>query len=124
MTILLDETIVGIWYCEFPGNAGNLMIGVSQESDKAVMKWRFRYYKDPYCGLDSKDDKNWYRGESKSVDDLIAAARGLIRACERVMRERSTEILRGDHPWQWVAEQLKQQPWAHSTVLPPKAKQN
>ena len=113
MTIRIDESIRGIWYCVLMPDEQDFLLALNCIAEEEyVITYRFRYYNsdDPF---DDEDEKNWYscKGTGKSgsfaytgsnymKEEIIAA----IRIITSSMSE-ATEILRGNRSLDEFMEQ-------------------
>lgn len=64
--IEFTEDTIGIWFVGLPDS--DWLASIFMEDGKACLVYRFRYHVDDKS-FDSKDKKNWYRLEPKSVEE-------------------------------------------------------
>lgn len=85
MTIQLTEKSLAMWYVElhnYGGDyGGNWIAHISDEEDHYLLTYRFRYYKDDKLGVDSEDEKSWYKGKL-SKENFISAQHCISRTTE------------------------------------------
>lgn len=98
MTIIADETLVGLWCVYF--DDGNVMVGVSRpQTGSYTMTARLRLYSTPESGpWDDKDDKHWRQRQMTAPEDepVIQWVRewlGELRVAYKA--DRIDELLRG-----------------------------
>ena len=123
MSVVIDESIVGIWYA-MTSEDEDFMLAVSRREDGLEMVYRHRYYNSPDDPWDEKDRKSWYRMVSKQKDEAkaIETARemvsGVIAIAMRMKRIKGDgvmfELLRGESSVEEFGERLRAMPWAHS----------
>jgi hypothetical protein len=113
MTMILDETTVGIWYCAtIPGEQDFLLTLNRIAEQHYEITYRFRYYNsdDPF---DEEDEKSWYSGETKgkNEEEVINAIQTIMQA---VAADGFTKILRGDRPLEEFTEEFMEQDFVHA----------
>ena len=96
MAMVIDESIVGLWYLEMSN--GNLGGGIWRIPDARgfIMRWRFRYYLDDKT-FDSNDKKNFYSLESNDLNKLLFSFRYIIKMGEETFNTKAYEFLRGEN---------------------------
>lgn len=119
MTIICDETIIGLWYVQF--SARDVMAGLNHAGPGQIkMTYRVRHYRpdpnnDPF---NDHDEKTWGGGTGP---DTEAEAIRKIRLFIRLISVGSTskyELLRGKNetPEQFT-ERLAKMPFAHAKLM-------
>ena len=72
MTIELNESIRGIWFCTLVPDEQDFLLSLARIAEKhSKITYRFRYYNssDPF---DEDDEKNWYSGEVTGQNEAEA----------------------------------------------------
>jgi hypothetical protein len=124
MSIVLDENILGIWYCQLADDYDIMwsLRRIPEGGYKAV--GRTRKYYTPDDPWDDKDTKRWFEGPVPGDNDDAAVE----RSRDFVMKITGSftarfhpdrvpvlfELVRGSTSVEDFAKKLQSMPWAHS----------
>ena len=124
MSIVFDENIMGIWYCQLADDF-DIMWALQRDPEggyKALGRTR-KYHSsdDPW---DDKDTKRWFEGKIKADTDALAVERSRAHMIELTGGFTMTfepdrvpmlfELVRGEASVEDFAKKLQAMPWAHS----------
>lgn len=96
MTILIDDSIIGMWFLPFPG--GDFLAAINRlEDGKLDLKSRFRRYRSADA-WDGKDTKSWRNFVvDLPVQDAIEKMRAIVAGMQSLEGcGQSTELIRGE----------------------------
>lgn len=119
MSIEIGDGTIGMWCVHLPPYMqGNLLahMGYLDETrTKIRIDMRFRWYRDDIIGPESKDQRSWYRLDTR---DPEACALEKFRAVVERMRQRfgganTWELLKGARSNEEFAEMLGRMPGIH-----------
>jgi len=121
MSIMLDESIMGIWYVHL-SETFDVMISLAREGEGYKLTGRTRTYNslDPW---DEKDRKHWFSIPVKAANDNDAAtfcrrfiADGSLAFCKEMRIGGAVpihELIRGKQTPEEFGKLLMSMPWAH-----------
>ena len=119
MSIVIDETLVGMWYILFA--TGNDWLGaVSRCGDGTYeLNYRHRYYRDDLTTSDSQDVKHWYTVKTEGGNDeqVITWVRTTTQTLAEALGTEVTEILVHDGDVEAFLRELTAQPFAHAQEI-------
>ena len=85
---------IGIFFVQWPDfgkvDAGNLLLALWEEDDRAKFKYRFRYFRDEKV-FESQDVRNWYEAEGKLASDRKLMAQ-FTSVCKMIAGVSEAEI--------------------------------
>lgn len=125
MSIVIDDKIVAIWFCDL-GPSEDYMMSISRRDEGGM---RFVYRVRHHCPestdpFDGKDEKSWSAFETDNPDEEVAirAAREMVKGLIGVavglgrvtLPHKIYELIRGPASVDEFADQLLKSPWAHS----------
>lgn len=125
MSVVIDETIVAIWFFDL-GPTEDYIMALNRTATGGIrFVYRVRHHnpdsKDPF---DDKDQKSWSAFETSNPDEekAISAAREMAKGLVGVgvavgtvkLPHKIYELIRGEATVEQFAEQLMKHPWAHT----------
>lgn len=123
MSIVLDESVRGLWYCLTIPDEQDFLLALKRIAEKHYeITYRFRYYNssDPF---DEEDKKSWYQGEIKGIseEDVIAKIHddfmpAVMNATAFINGGEFTELLRGDRSFDEFMEEFMKQDFVHTQI--------
>lgn len=124
MSIVLDENIMGIWYCLLADDF-DIMWSLRRNPEGGYLAvGRTRKYHTPDDPWDNKDTKRWFEGPIKADSDGLAVEMSRAHVIQLTGSftasfhpERTPmlyELVRGESSVEKFAEKLMSMPWAHS----------
>jgi len=88
VSVILDETIYGLWFIEIPEHGQDWLGSIKRNDDGTyTMNYRHRYYKDDKI-FDSEDEKSWY----KATDTLEK-----LLDCVEITKDSATRFFGADN---------------------------
>lgn len=107
------ENVCALWFLPIDSTS-DWLAAVCLEEGAYVIRWRVRYYRDKKLGKDSKDTKNWCEARSsKNESESIESIRQMLSVLSPMAKGECTEIIRGNHTVEWLAQELSRHEWCH-----------
>lgn len=115
MSIEIGDNTIAMWCIEL-GNAGNWLAHLARggPNGKYLLDYRFRYYVDDLV-QNSRDRRNWYRGElsGRSDDEMLRKLRRVFDEMRGAMGGRGWELVRGARSVEEFTRALGKMPGIH-----------
>lgn len=124
MSIVIDENIIAIWFCDL-GPDEDYMMSLSRHEGGIRFIYRVRHHhpdsKDPFDGKDGKDWSAFETGnpdEAKAIDAARSMVKGLVGVAASMGRvtlpHKIFELVRGASTVEEFGKRLMESPWAHA----------
>jgi len=88
----------------------------AKEGGGFKLNYRFRWYRDSKA-FDSKDERNWYKGEADDLQKGIETVRLIAQAMKAKGGGKLWELLRGNLSTRDFMDLLLHQPFAHAKQM-------
>lgn len=121
MTIVIDETLVGMWYMRVGEDADWLGAVKRVDENTHQLDYRHRYYKDDRTDEFSQDEKRWYSVQFNDFTDwqMLEEIRRILVPLAKIAKSEVTEVLMHDGDVDDFIAQMSALPFAHIQEKPP-----
>ena len=119
MTMVIDETLIGIWFVDL-SHEDQDWLGTLRYNDDGdyEMVYRHRYYVDDK-NFDSEDKKSWYEGtiekERYTEEEIITETRGFVAKLSAFADDAPTfELIKGERSVEEFMVEFRALPFVHA----------